>query len=357
MNNIPIKPISIDKSLNLIEKVVLYNISLYENIEDKIKFIELYYNKLLSEVFDNKHYIVETFRRKYENNIIVETKYDIHKKIEEIHTFIRKAIKFDLVSEQYAQKPEPQQPSTGPIAKKVPITKPKYDVPQISQGPITPRNVSNPTAIEKLQKMGIDSYFESIREGLQSTPGIITQFLVSLIGPGKVAVNVIWGALAIYDIYKYAAQGMKKYLSKFIADIIAIIFNLFSPSLSYLKKYKDIRLMLKGLNELQQFSFIAIIKFLVKTVGKDLVILLLPILSKSVELVLKPIENGIEWIEKELGINLGSSRISDARELVGEFADACQEYAEKDKSDGKKINTPPNNRPYNPDWSMEPGKI
>lgn len=347
---------SLDYSLNLIERVVLYNLSLYEKFDDKTIYLQKYYNHLINEVFSQKKYIVETYKSKFSNKILIESKSDVSEIIHNIHTFVKKAIEFDMLSEQYAQKPATTQPTTGiqPQKKRTLPNDPKYNGPQMGPASSATQGVkTNNIAATKLQELGVDGYFENLREALYSMPGMISQSVLTFIGPGKVAVGSIWGALAIYDGYKYFKKGLKKYLPKLISDITAIITHLAIPSIADFKKIRD---YLKTISMAESLTLQGIAKFIGKILGKKLFLKFLGGLSVGLQFFFGTLEKGILWIEQELNLNLGSDTISKCKEVAQDFSIACQEVGKKD------INTieypkKSNKKPLEIDRSMDPGKI
>lgn len=353
MRNLQVRTINseINHSLSLIERVVLYNMSLYNNVEDKINYLENFYGDLITEVFAHKKYIVETFKYRYSGKIIVETKKDVKEKIYEFHSFIKRAIKFDYLNEQQTpdsvsaklgvkQNIKPSQPEIRPIGK-TPVT--KSNQPQLSQGSITP--------IKKLEELGFDGYFETLREALYSTPGTITQIALALTGPGKIAVNIPWGALTLYDFYNYSYKGKKSYLSKVIADIINIVINIVIPKLS------EMREALKVFSKSTLTGFDAAIKLLAKTIGKKMFIKIVTILLKFSEVIFGPIESGLSWMEEQLNINLGSENVGEIKKFAQELNYACEENIKHMEDSEVDKNSEHDAKSVGIDRTMDPGKI
>lgn len=357
MRNSQVRAVSseINHSLSLIERVVLYNMGLYNNVEDKINYLENFYGDLIQEVFAHKKYIVETFKYRYSGKIIVETKKDIKEKIYEFHSFIKRAIKFDYLNEQQSSQSDAVRNTLGikPINKpseteitpigKTPTTNPKYNGPQLSQGPLT--------AIQKLKELGLDGYFEALREALYSTPGTITQIALALTGPGKIAVNIPWGALTLYDFYNYSYKGKKSYLSKVIADIINIVINIVIPKLS------EMREALKVFSKSTLTGFDAAIKLLAKTIGKKLFIKIVTILLKFSEVIFGPIESGLSWMEEQLNINLGSEKVGEIKKFAQELNYACEENIKHMEDSEVDKNSEHDAKSVGIDRTMDPGKI
>lgn len=326
MTKITKQTISLNKSLNLIEKVVLYNVGLYESVEDKIAFIEKYYIDLVEQVFQNKNYIIETLKFRCYNNLIVESKVDLKNKIREINESIRRAVEFESLMEQYKPKSGEQNYTKLP-----PVPGKEYKGAQISQGPITPdqgyvHNRKSQKPRDLLAEMGLDSYFETLRSLLHSAGGVTGQVILSLTGPGKIAINTVWGIFAVYDYYKYRIKGQSQYLIKLIQDIFAIILNLFLP------KFSKMREFIKATSQMTGTVLDGVIKLIAKILGKKIFIAIVGVLASAWDTLANPIIEGLKWIESELGINLGSGIVQGINEFFNDVEEACRKSLSEDKS-------------------------
>jgi hypothetical protein len=195
MRNSQVRTVSseINHSLSLIERVVLYNISLYNNVEDKINYLENFYGDLIKEVFTYKKYIVETFKYRYSGKIIVETKKDVKEKIYEFHSFIKRAIKFDYLNEQQNQ-----------TAFAPPKSVVGYQATDVAGNATTMGRVSS---TKVLSEIGWDKFFNTFKDGLSSSIYSIaseyTTYLFPALSAGfKIAGSIGWGVLFIWDLYK-----------------------------------------------------------------------------------------------------------------------------------------------------------
>lgn len=185
---------NINNSLSLIERVVLYNLSLYSNVEDKINYLEKFYSNLIQEVFFHKNYIVETFKYRYSGKIIVETKNDVRGKIYEFHSFIKRAIKFDYLNEQ--QNKTGFAPPTSTVS---------YQVTD-QAGNVSTMGRAYPSVVV-LEKIGWDKFFETLRDGFSSTIYSLAQDVASFLFPAvatgmKITGTIGWGVLLLWDLYK-----------------------------------------------------------------------------------------------------------------------------------------------------------
>lgn len=186
---------NINQSLSLIERVVLYNLNLYSNVEDKINYLEKFYSNLIQEVFFHKNYIIETFKYRYSGKIIVETKNDVKEKIYEFHSFIKRAIKFDYLNEQQNQ-------NYNDLFKDAPSFK-TMEV----QGNQNPTAQSNSRSVRVLKQIGWDKFFETLRDGFSSTIYSLAQDVASFLFPAvatgmKITGTIGWGVLLLWDLYK-----------------------------------------------------------------------------------------------------------------------------------------------------------
>ena len=204
---------SLNFSLSLMEVVVLTNLKLYETLEDKMTYVENFYRGYFNKVFRDKKYVINLYETKFNNKTLLESELDFTGYIKNVHNFIKKAIKFDCLVEQGVKKSVKSQsyvPAPGPS--------------------LMNYTVSSETYVDKSKDWSWEVFFQTIREGLTSIPGMILQGVLSLAPPvGEIAAIISWGSLLIYDWWMYF-EGKTKYIFNVIEDVFNIIAS-FIPGL------------------------------------------------------------------------------------------------------------------------------
>lgn len=161
---------SLSRSLSLMEQVVLHNIQIYETFQEKIIYLENFYDRYFNDVFGKTNYITETYKSRFVNKVIFESRFDFNQHVKKINQYILKAVRFDYLSEQYAQKTTNQKSQAQYIADKA-----NYKGAQISQGSVGYKNTNQQNFVSKAStKFSWDEFFNTLREGLTSTIGQIT---------------------------------------------------------------------------------------------------------------------------------------------------------------------------------------
>lgn len=295
---------NVSQSLILIERVVLYNLSLYENINDKITFLSDYYNGLISKVFRKKNYIIETFKYKFTDSIIIESNYDVRKRISEMHNFIKKVIKFEYLTEQQN------------------FEQPKSTVNYQATDVQGNANTSRATSVDVLKRIGWDEFFRTLKDGLSSTIFTlgkeVLKFLFPAVGAGvKISGYFGWTVLFLYDIYRNK-------LSEAIGDFFSLLASMIPGPLS--SKVKEIVELTKGL----AYTTVDVtVKKIIEALGlKEMMAKLAGSIAQLASSILDILTSSAKWIETQFGntTKIFSQTLSKAKEFVDEIIKSINDY-------------------------------
>lgn len=259
---------SLSRSLSLMEQVVLHNIQIYETFQEKIIYLENFYDRYFNYVFGKTNYITETYKSRFVNKVIFESRFDFNQHVKKIHEYIRKAVNFEYLNEQT----------------------------MFQQGIISGNKDYVKRATQATHEFNLDEFFETIREGMTSTVGQISSSILGLIKPlGQAAVNVVWGALAIYDYYKFSLSKQVNFLGKFLTDLISIGLS-FVPTPGQGTLISKLgKTTFSTIDEFVKF-------FILDPVGKTYVetaSAFLGIISKIISSIIE----GAEWVQEKLNLD------------------------------------------------------
>lgn len=306
---------SLSRSLSLMEQVVLHNIQIYETFQEKIIYLENFYDRYFNDVFGKTNYITETYKSRFVNKVIFESRFDFNQHVKKINQYILKAVRFDYLSEQYAQKTTNQKSQAQYIADKA-----NYKGAQISQGSVGYKNTNQQNFVSKAStKFSWDEFFNTLREGLTSTIGQITTSALSLAQPiGPAAVLISWGGLMIYDAWHYF-KGKSEYLIKLIEDIINLVSTLLPTLIPGAKQ------LVRQIGKIGVKSLDEILKLLYNDeIGQALRFTLSGFLTLYEE-VIKAMNNGAEWLANKFNIDWPSKVVNDLANALADFRQAVMD--------------------------------
>lgn len=258
---------SLSRSLSLMEQVVLHNIQIYETFQEKIIYLENFYDRYFNYVFGKTNYITETYKSRFVNKVIFESRFDFNQHVKKIHEYIRKAVNFEYLNEQT----------------------------MFQQGLVSGNKDYVKRATQSTHEFNLDEFFETIREGMTSTVGQISSSILGLIKPlGQAAVNVVWAALGIYDFFKFSRTKQVNFLGKFLTDLISI-------GLSFVPTPGQGNLVSKlgktAFNTIDEF-----VRFFVEDpIGQayaEIASIFLGLISK----IISSITEGAKWIQEKLNV-------------------------------------------------------
>jgi len=350
--------LTINDSLSLIERSVLCNIQLYENFEDKVIYFEKYYNNLIKQVFNKKNYIVETYRRKFTRNLIIESTFDFQNEIKKTHNFIKKAIKFDTLLEQ--------EMNVG----RTMVTQARDTVgPQVASQTLyyNAKTKKYETATTKVQKMGWDSFFDTFRNilsskqyaGLETLLGIVTG------GSTKAVTASGWGSIILYDAAKIFLEKQINRVPQLIYDIISFFVELLPiKGLDKLTNAKNVILKISG-DTIEE-----ILKNIIEKLSSLGNATVFYTLVSSFNKVLGHLKNAAIWIEKQFDnkYTFFTSAIKSVQDFMNKVKGMLEKMVTNDLNDvkefGKKaydtydtISKQKQNNTASANYKMDPGKI
>ena len=153
-----------------------------------------------------------------------------------------------------------------------------------------------------VKSKGVSFIMDGIRNALDSGVGTAVQTFLSFTGVGNIATAVVWGVMALYDLYMYIKGNVSSPLNLIMSVLGAISTGVLSPLL------KPFKTALSGLNMSQIFT-----KLFTK----------LPVLKNWVTKIasgagflLNKMKEGAVFASKYLGISWLSSTVSSASKWI-----------------------------------------
>lgn len=313
----------VENSLNLIERTVLYNIGLYETLEEKISYVENYYQRIIKQVFANKNYIIETYNYKFVNNLIVESNFDFKKRIYEIHIFIKKTLKFDYLTEQSknsgAQKPTNNQTQANSDLFK---DAPSFNTMQV-QGNQNPTAQSYPS-VTVLNKLGWDGFFQTLKDSLSATVFTVAKEAAKILFPAvgvgmKIAGYYGWGVLFIYDVYRNK-------LGEAVGDFFSLIASMIpGPLAGQVKKFMESSKNIAA----GVASIDGIVKKMIDKLGlRETMVGLAGTIAEMTSSFIDVLTKSVDWIEKQFGntTKIFSQTLGRCKQIVDEIVKSINDY-------------------------------
>lgn len=313
----------VDNSLNLIERTVLYNIKLYETLEEKISYVENYYHRIVEEVFFDKKYIIETYNYKFVNDLIVESNFDFKRRIYEIHLFIKKALKFDYLSEQN-KKLAAKTPTNNKTQTNNDLFKdaPSFNTMQV-QGNQNPTAQSYPS-IMVLNKLGWDGFFQTLKDSLSSTVFTVAKEAAKILFPAvgvgmKIAGYYGWGVLFIYDVYRNK-------FGEAVGDFFSLIASMIpGPLAGQVKKFMETsKNIAAGIASID-----GIVKKMIDKLGlRETMVELAGTIAGMTSSFLDVLTKSVDWIEKQFGntTKIFSQTLDKCKQIVDEIVKSINDY-------------------------------
>jgi len=209
----------ISNLLSTQKKVHLYNINLKESFVDKVLYLDKVHDDFLHGLFQSDRIIKESYRSSF-GNIIVESQIDFSIELEKFNYFIINEIKkkFSTISEQ--------QLTLTPNTQTSPKTNQKVSQVGVTTGVKTgtaQQTYDLSDTIDYIEKYGISTIMENLRKLLTNSISQAIQFLASFTPIGAMAIEGIWGIMALYDSYQFFINSAPGSLANLIIDILCII--------------------------------------------------------------------------------------------------------------------------------------
>ena len=227
--------------LNFQKQVHLHHISMIEN-NQRINYLKKIQDNYVSSLFSHNDVIYENYLTNTKM-VIVESEISFSEHITIFNNFLVKSLMFDngIISEQsfnptgYFQKAYDAAGQAYNTTKQAASNAASqvYDTSKKVAGQVVDAHVQAgkqiyagsklKTAVDHLNKMGIDAIFENIRKALLSYVGTAIQIALSFTGYGAIATEVVWGIMALYDAYQYFVNKKPGSLTNLVIDLICML--------------------------------------------------------------------------------------------------------------------------------------
>jgi hypothetical protein len=182
------------KELNFQKKFLLTNLTLKENLVDKLSFVESHQKNLVKGLYGGNSIIMENYSQIFNSSIIFESTYDFESEIDRFNNFLVDSLLHH--SENLFE--QIQNATTG-------IT----------------NLLSN--ALSYINQYGIARIMEGLRSALLSGVGTAIQIALSFTGVGAIANEIAWGIMTLYDAYQLFVNKTNGSTANLIIDLICLL--------------------------------------------------------------------------------------------------------------------------------------
>ncbi len=154
-----------------------------------------------------------------------------------------------------------------------------------------------------VKNKGVSFIMDGIRAALDSGVGTAVQTFLAFTGVGNVATAVVWGVMALYDLYMYLTKKVTSPLNLIMSILGAISTGVLAP---LLKPFKSLTGSISSIFT-QLFAKLPVLK---NWVGK---------IAAGAGWLVGKIKAGAEFAAKYLGIKFLSSYVSKASKWIGDI--------------------------------------